>query len=224
MNRSIRFNFYLSFLMLALVTGLVVLLRVRYTDMPIIDKWAMPFAVGLEDTVIFEVFRWITELGSSTFLTPLSILFAIGLWFYTKDWLASIVALVGPYLGHKLNYWIKINVERERPRIFAEAEGIGYSFPSGHAMISVIVYGLVIYFTIKYVKSTKLAFRINLIGIILIILIGMSRYVIRVHYLTDVLAGFAFGVVCLLLCIKIYEYLFTWKGKIVIWKSVSRRR
>lgn len=179
--------------------------------MPLLDQWSAPAAVALEQSLIFSIFRWITELGSGSFLIPFTVAFAIGLWIYTKDWLASIMCIAGLLLGYKANFWIKYVVARERPRILAEAEGVGYSFPSGHAMVSLITYGVMIYFLVSYVRSTSIAVSIHVIGILLILFIGMSRYIIRVHYLSDVLAGYAFGAVFLILWISLYQLIRKWQ-------------
>lgn len=204
MKKNINY-FYLSFFTLAVVLAGLLTLEVVGKKMPILDKWASPLIADLEGTFIFNSFRWITELGSGTFIAPFTIIMSIALWKYSKDWLASITCASGTLVGYGLNYFIKYLVERERPRILAVVEGEGFSFPSGHAMVSMVVYGLFIYFFVKYTKSVHAAIWINAIGITAIIFIGLSRYMIRVHYLTDVVGGFAFGFIFLLLWIKVYQ-------------------
>ncbi|WP_077623124.1 phosphatase PAP2 family protein [Sediminibacillus massiliensis] len=199
--------FYISFFLLALIIVLFLTVNVMTSKMPVIDAWSRPAAESLDDTRAFIVFRWITELGSGTFITPFIIVASILLWIYSKDWLASIMLAGGTLLGYRANYWIKLLVERERPRIFAAAEGEGYSFPSGHAMGSMIAYGLLVFFFARYMKKQKAVFILNLVGIMLILLIGLSRYVIQVHYLTDVLAGYAFGFLFLMIWTLLYKVL-----------------
>ncbi|MCT2535575.1 phosphatase PAP2 family protein [Aquibacillus koreensis] len=207
------YYYYVSFFILALVVNVLLLIRVIGEGMPMIDRWSSPMVEGLDGTTVFTVFRWITELGSGTFLIPFSIVFAIFLWWYARDWLAAVMLPLGTLLGYRVNHWIKISVNRERPSIFEEAEGVGYSFPSGHAMVALIAYGLCIYYLIKYTESKKIALWINIIGISLILLIGMSRYVIHVHYLSDVLAGFGFGIMFLFCWIGLYHLIGNWKVK-----------
>ncbi|MBT9537290.1 MAG: bifunctional DedA family/phosphatase PAP2 family protein [Nitrospirae bacterium] len=69
----------------------------------------------------------------------------------------------------------------------------GYSFPSGHTFSAVVLYGFLIYMTWKLVKSEALRFIIFSIAILLIILVGISRIYLNVHWLTDVLGGYAAG-------------------------------
>ncbi|WP_407271636.1 phosphatase PAP2 family protein [Radiobacillus sp. PE A8.2] len=221
MNRKYSQYFYGSILSLAITSCSLLTIRVMTMEMPILDQWASPFVQHVDGTFIFRLFRWITELGSGSFLTPFSLVMGLFLWLYYKDSLAACVIVIGTYTGYLANYGIKLLVERERPRILAEAEGVGHSFPSGHAMVALIAYGLFTYFLIKHAKSKQIAIVINVIGIVMILLIGFSRYVIRVHYLTDVLAGYSFGALFLFAWIGIYHLL----SKIKIsFFSVSRRR
>nr|WP_280922962.1 phosphatase PAP2 family protein [Virgibacillus litoralis] len=112
---------------------------------------------------------------------------------------------VGTLTSHGLNILIKRLVERERPSILVAANAEGYSFPSGHAMISMVCYGLLAYFITKNLKSAKATFAVQFLFALLIFLIGISRYMINVHYLTDVLAGFIFGFIFLVGLIYLYE-------------------
>ncbi|WP_053220424.1 phosphatase PAP2 family protein [Virgibacillus senegalensis] len=202
-----RTYFFVSFLLLAILSGVFITLEVTFNEEPILDRWTGPAVQGLDQTFLFFVFRWLTELGSGTFLTPFTIVAALFLLLYTRDWLAALMLASGTLIGYRVNHWIKLAVERDRPRLFSAAEGVGYSFPSGHAMVSLIAYGLLIYFLLKYVKSQKAALFINVFGICLILLIGLSRYVIRVHYLTDVLGGYAFGFIFISIWIGFYHAL-----------------
>lgn len=81
--------------------------------------------------------------------------------------------------------------------IWQEANAEGFSFPSGHAMISIVCYGLLAYYLRQNIASTRFRSGITLFFTLFILLIGFSRYVINVHFLTDVLSGFIIGGVCL---------------------------
>lgn len=190
------------------ITGIIVLLvtkNVHTSHMPSIDKWSAPIVEELNHNGVFTFFRWITELGSGTFVSPFIIVFAVIFYLFTKDWLAGLMIPIGSFFGYRLNYSIKFIVERERPSLLPEAEGVGFSFPSGHAMGAMITYGLVIYFLTRYMQQGNRRLTVQLFFVILILLIGMSRYIIQVHYLTDVVAGYGYGFLFLMIWIWLYQ-------------------
>lgn len=79
----------------------------------------------------------------------------------------------------------------------------GLSFPSGHALLSVAFYGLLIYLVWHNIANKLLRWILIVLLILLILTIGLSRIYLRVHYASDVLAGFAMGVIWLVLSIWI---------------------
>ncbi|WP_181349224.1 phosphatase PAP2 family protein [Thalassobacillus sp. CUG 92003] len=204
MPKSKRFYFFLIFFLLAgLIAGLFTA-KVLEQGVPDLDQASKGFAKALAGTLIFEIFRWLTELGSSTFLTVIVVLGGTYLWIKKHDPLAALMLTTGVLASYGVNYVIKQLIARERPRILEAADGDGFSFPSGHAMVSMVAYGLLVYFFIYYSTSIKRSILITASGAVLIALIGLSRYIIRVHYLTDILAGFSFGFLFLMIWILIY--------------------
>ncbi|MFD1850013.1 phosphatase PAP2 family protein [Oceanobacillus bengalensis] len=174
---------------------------------PYVDSWTRELVGRLVDTSVYRVFLEITNLGSRSFLIPFVIVTAVFLWMVYKNSLPALFFAGGTLITHSLNKIIKNIIERERPSILEEANALGHSFPSGHAMISMVCYGLLAYFFTKKLKSTKIIFMTQIFFLLLILLIGISRYVINVHYLTDVLAGFFIGALCLIGFIFLYEKL-----------------
>lgn len=181
------------FLLASLVAGYITY-RVTANNITRLDRWMQPYVIDLsEGGALFSIFRWITELGSATFLVPFSLFMAYILWRLSHNWLIISFFAVGAIVGPYMNKVLKKLVPRERPRILESAEGVGSSFPSGHAMSSVIIYGLLIYFLTLCLKNQRLKLMLNTIFVLLILLIGTSRYIIRVHHFSDVIAGFAYG-------------------------------
>jgi undecaprenyl-diphosphatase len=98
-------------------------------------------------------------------------------------------------------------VQRPRPEEYRIINESGYSFPSGHSMVSMAFYGLLIYWIIKHVENKYYKYiLVTLLGM-LIILIGTSRIYLGVHYTSDVIAGFLIAFSYLIIFISIIESL-----------------
>jgi len=177
------------------------------------DEWTRKPVEWVAGTPIYSFFRFMTNFGSEFFMYPFTFIMAIILVILYRDWLPGLIFAGGTLSGHLVNKGIKIIVARERPSILAAANAEGFSFPSGHAMITLIAYGLLLYFITKKLRTQKgiLIARVILIG--MIILIGISRYVINVHYITDILAGYFYGLLLLYALIYLYEKINHLRGR-----------
>lgn len=119
---------------------------------------------------------------------------------YKRYWWELFNLFLVAVMGEMLLVILKLFFHRPRPSQQAVAAH-WYSFPSGHAFSAVIVYGFLIYITWKLIKSEVLRFMILSMSVLLIILVGISRIYLNVHWLTDVLGGYAAGLSWLILCI-----------------------
>ena len=96
---------------------------------------------------------------------------------------------------------LKRLVQRQRPD-FPMVEGItNFSFPSGHSFMSMVFYGLMIWYAAAYIENRWVRLTTILILSFIIAAIGFSRIYLRVHYASDVVAGFCFAYIWLLACI-----------------------
>lgn len=139
---------------------------------------------------IMEVF---TFLGTHQFLIPANLsLIAYFLFIKKHKWYSiKVPAIALSSLG--LMFLLKGLFDRERPSVPLLFHAKGLSFPSGHALMSVTFYGLLIYMIFKNVKNPVLKWTLISLLIVLIMIIGMSRVYLRVHYATDVIAGYCIG-------------------------------
>lgn len=98
---------------------------------------------------------------------------------------------------------LKLFFNRPRPLLPLMEPARGLSFPSGHAMMSATFFGLIIYFV--YLRKIHPALKIVIISLLVlfILAIGVSRVYLRVHYASDVIAGFCMGVIWLTIAIKV---------------------
>ena len=144
------------------------------------------------------IVKFFTFFGNASFIISLS----VALFILIKDKNISLYLIINLCIIALLNYIIKNILQRERPVEFRLIEERGYSFPSGHSMVSLFFYGLLIFFICKYVKNTYIKIvSIPVLGF-LIICIGISRIYLGVHYTTDVLAGFLISLAYLIFIIN----------------------
>lgn len=212
-----KYIFIFLLVIIAAVVG-IWMIEIGKGGMPYIDQWTRDFVPKLDDTLVYEFFYMVTHFGSRGFLIPFVSITAILLIIF-KQRLAALFFAGGTLLSHKLNGFIKELVGRERPGVLAGANAEGLSFPSGHAMISLVCYGMLAYFITKNITSKALILTVQIGFTLLIFLIGMSRYVINVHFLTDIIAGYFIGYLLLVLFIYLYELI---KAKRGIAKSAEK--
>ena len=143
-----------------------------------------------------------TFLGKHDFLIPANLVLIAFFLFRKHKWYSiKVPAIALSSLG--LMFVLKNLFNRPRPDIPLLYEAQGLSFPSGHALMSVTFYGLLIYIIFKMVDNKALRWSLIAFLILLIIIIGFSRIYLRVHYTTDVIAGYSVGFLWLVFAISI---------------------
>lgn len=145
------------------------------------------------------IVKFITNLGSATFIVLLSILLLLTI----KNKLTGLIIFLNSAICGILNQVLKIIVQRPRPVGYRLIDEKGYSFPSGHSMVSAAFYGFIIYLVYKNVKNKYIKYSIITILILLILCIGISRVYLGVHYASDVIAGFLISICYLIIFISI---------------------
>jgi membrane protein DedA with SNARE-associated domain/membrane-associated phospholipid phosphatase len=138
-------------------------------------------------------FLIVTALGSIEAMVLLGVVVATFLawgrrWLFLGSWLAAVAG------SAFLNHVLKGLFERPRPHfehpLLVESS---FSFPSGHAMESFVVYGMLAYLAVLALRSWESRVAVVFEAALLVVLIGFSRMYLGVHYFSDVLAGYAAG-------------------------------
>lgn len=143
----------------------------------------------------------ITNFGGATCLITITILLLI----LIKNKKIGLITLTNLVLITILNQILKIVLKRPRPTEFRIINETGYSFPSGHSMISMAFYGLLIYLIYKKIKNKYLKATLIIILLLLILAIGISRIYLGVHYVSDVIGGFLISISYLIVYIKLIK-------------------
>lgn len=142
--------------------------------------------------VIFAIMKFISFIGSGYFLFPLLSVAIIYMLIKKKYYIPKI--LLASSLGcWVLNYILKLLINRTRPLDFFLVEQGGLSYPSGHSMVSMCMYLTFAYLICKdeYFKDKKKI--IYAAAILDVLLMGVSRMYLGVHWPTDIIGGFIMG-------------------------------
>jgi len=157
------------------------------------DRVLDAYLHSLASPPLTTFFLVVTAFGSIETIVLLGVVvaafFAWGRrWLFLGSWLAAVAG------SAVLNHLLKGLFERPRPYfehpLLIETS---YSFPSGHAMESFVVYGMLAYFAVLALRSWEARVGVVFGAALLVVLIGFSRMYLGVHYLSDVLAGYAAG-------------------------------
>ncbi|WP_255153806.1 phosphatase PAP2 family protein [Ferruginibacter sp. HRS2-29] len=137
--------------------------------------------------------EFFTLLGSQYFLIPAFILLMAYYFFVRKNnWNGIRVAVVS-LSSLCVMFGLKMLFRRPRPDMPLLHEVKGLSFPSGHAFMSFTFFGIVIYLIYKSRFKGWKRYLAVIIFILVTLLVGISRIYLRVHYASDVIAGFCMG-------------------------------
>jgi len=158
----------------------------------IIDSIAYNFISKFISDNMTNIIKFITFLGSATVVILITLLALIIL----KN------KKIGIFIGLDLiiitifQYTLKPIFGRARPVDINLIEETNYSFPSGHSLTAMAFYGFIIYMLYKSNLKYKRIYIVLLC--MLILLIGLSRVYLGVHFITDVLGGFVFSIAYLI--------------------------
>ena len=147
-----------------------------------------------------EMARDITALGSMTVLILIA-LAAVGFLLLLEKRGAPLFLMASVGGGILLSTLLKLGIDRARPDLVPHGQTVyTASFPSGHSMLSAVVYLTLGALLARFVPRRRLKAYVLVIAILLTLMVGMSRVYLGVHWPTDVLAGWTAGAAWALLC------------------------
>jgi membrane-associated phospholipid phosphatase len=150
-----------------------------------------------------KLMLFITFLGKHQFLIPANLLLIFYFLFARhQTWFSIRVATIA-LSSLALMFLLKYLFRRKRPLSPLLKAAKGLSFPSGHAIMAVTFYGLLLYILLHTIDISWLKYLLTGLLVLLIILIGYSRVYLRVHYASDVLAGFIIGLLWLWISLSV---------------------
>lgn len=200
-KQRLSYLFLIISIILAVYTSIkVVAKQTFWVDSQLADLFAM-----LPDSVN-PFFLLFTELGDKKGIGIVAIIVLGWLLLFKRNLLAAAAIALSVALANEVNKLLKGLIGRERPDLEHLAHVDSLSFPSGHAMVGLVVYVFIAFLIIEGMKSAIGKRVVVIFTTVLLLLIGASRIILQVHYPSDVIGGFAFGYIWVFFSILLYNY------------------
>ncbi len=181
-----------------IISFILVLLFVISNNSKSFDMAIYNFIISFRNNFLDSYFKFITTFGNTNMVS--CVLIILILLFRDNK---SLVISISTFSCVSINFIIKHLIRRKRPSVVHLIKQGGYSFPSGHAMISICLYGYLLYLVNKNIKNKYLRIFLNIFLIIFILSIGISRIYVGVHFATDIIAGYILGILVLYEVVKL---------------------
>ena len=149
-----------------------------------------------------KFFKIVTYLGNAKFIGICCLILLIVPKFRNN---VGLPITLSALLTSILNVLLKNIFSRQRPLLEQLVYEESFSFPSGHSMVTAAIYSMLIYLACKNIKNIKIKYAVSIISCCIIFLVGISRIYLRVHYFSDVLAGWILGIAVTLIYSIIFE-------------------
>lgn len=185
-------------LVLGLLLFFYLVRLINANTISVLDNYIYNLIKGFITPKMTPIVKFITEFGNYTVMIPVIILF----YLFNKDKSFNRYFTINLVAIFTSNFIVKNIIRRDRPIDINLIIENGFSFPSGHSMVSFAFYGFIIYYV--YCSHLSKLGKTIIISILtlLVLMIGLSRIYLGVHYASDVIGGFVLALVYLIIFIK----------------------
>lgn len=166
----------------------------------VFDDTIYNYIYSFRSDFLDTLFKSITKFANT--ITVILLVVLLMIFLERKSMWTLLITVVSTV---SLNQILKHTIRRIRPDHLRLIKEGGFSFPSGHSMISIALYGSLIYLVYKNIKNKIVKTILIVLLTILILEIGISRIYLGVHYPTDVLAGFCLAISIIILVVTIID-------------------
>lgn len=166
-----------------------------------LDEYVSSYIIGIRSEKLTERMINITNIGGTYSLMVISLLLLI----FIKKKKISLLVIINLITVFFTSQLFKFIFRRTRPDGIFLINESGFSYPSGHAMVSMAYILFIIYLLYNVLKNKLSKILITCFLSILILLIGFSRIYLGVHYFTDIIGGFLLGISYLMIFLHIIQ-------------------
>lgn len=175
--------------LIGIVLFIILTILVEYNLTTTLDDTIYNILILNRSEILDNFYKIITKLGNELTVITITLILFVIMSNDNKYLLLNNVVSTGI-----INQVLKRIIKRPRPLHLKLIKQGGFSFPSGHAMISIGLYGILIYIIHNNIKNKKIKVILEVILSLIIILIGMSRIYVGVHYPSDIIAGYCIAI------------------------------
>lgn len=184
--------------MISLVFFILIVDDVVLENQKVLDEWGFNLVAPLRSNSMTRFMQSITYMGSWYFLLPAYIVLILWFFLYRKRKSLSLDIFAIAATSTLVMFGLKYLFQRQRPDDPLLGAVDGFSFPSGHSFSSFTFFGLLIYIIADWKRlSTSTKWILGTICILLAATIAVSRVYLKVHYPSDIIAGFLLCVIWL---------------------------
>ncbi|MFD2443793.1 phosphatase PAP2 family protein [Bacillus sp. CGMCC 1.16607] len=189
---NIKYQFAIAFFIsvIALLAFSLLAFMIKANTIVSFDSTIITFIQSFESTTLTSIMKVFTYIGSTRFTIGLAIAVLLFLYFVLKHRIELILFIVGIIGSAILNKGLKYLFHRARPDLHRLIEISGFSFPSGHSMNAFTVYTLISFLLWRHISSKLGRVLLILISTMMVLLIGISRIYLGVHFPSDVIGGY----------------------------------
>ncbi len=197
----------------SMILGLVLLLgfgiwTILVMKQPLnqIDQQVAAFVQSYESDMMTRFMMMFSFLGSTKttiMIAALTMIILFAVLKHRSELLFFVAALGG---AAAFNQLLKLLFHRERPTIYRMVEETGFSYPSGHTMGAMAMYGAIVFLLWRHIKSKKGRTVLIFVSVFAIIMIGLSRIYLGVHYPSDIVGGLMASALWLSAVIWFYQW------------------
>lgn len=205
MNLKIQLLWALIISVLSLIGFSVMAMLISRNNIVSIDRAIIGFIQGLETPSLTAIMKFFTLIGSTKGIVVIAIIALLFLYIVLKhrsELVLFTIVIAGSPL---LNGILKNFFHRARPDLHRLIEIGGYSFPSGHAMNAMTVYGIITFLLWRHIPNRLGRTILVIISSIFIFMIGTSRIYLGVHYPSDIIGGYFASCFWLVTAIWFYQ-------------------
>ena len=164
-----------------------------------IDQFIQSFIISIRNSHLTSFFTIITNMGGAYALLAISALLVL----IKRDKKRALLIIFNLFLAFITSQLFKLIIRRDRPTEIFLVNATGYSYPSGHMLVSTAFYFYIMFLINQHVNNKFLKIIMFILTTLLVSLIGFSRVYLGVHYMTDIVGGLLLAIAYLMLYMKI---------------------